>query len=289
MIKRIRIQAYQVGLVFENRKLTKVLQEGVYWISWKKEVSIFEMKQSFVAPMELNILLENETLASLLEVVEIADNEISLYFANGIFKEVLGTGRYAFWKGYAKNEFIKADNSKVEITENIPVHLMENAKIRAYIRRLSVLPFEKGLLFVNGKLVKEVGPGIHYFWNNGITVEIKTMDIRQQQMEISGQEILTKDKATLRINFFAQYQMIDIMKALQNNKEVEKQLYIVLQLALRALVGGYTLDELLHNKEAIVASITKETKEQITALGIQVVEAGIRDIILPGDMKEIMN
>ena len=88
-IKNVKINAYQVGLVFENRKLIKVLEEGAFWIFGNKEVKIYEKNQSFVPPIELNILLENQELASLLEVVEVADNEIALYIVNGIFKEPL--------------------------------------------------------------------------------------------------------------------------------------------------------------------------------------------------------
>jgi hypothetical protein len=132
MIKRIRIQAYQVGLVFEQRKLVDVLQEGTFWVLGNKEVIIYEMKSSFVAPFELNILLQNEQLASMLEIVEIADNEMALYYVNGIFKEILNTGRYAFWKGYNENKFVIADVSKVEITEEIPSTFLENIKIKQY-------------------------------------------------------------------------------------------------------------------------------------------------------------
>ena len=57
----------------------------------------------------------------MLEIIEVADNEIAFYFVNGIFKEILTTGRYAFWKGYTENKFVKADLSKVNITEQIPV------------------------------------------------------------------------------------------------------------------------------------------------------------------------
>lgn len=288
-MKRIKINAYQVGLVFENRKLVTVLQEGTFWIFGNKDVMVYEMNQSFVAPVELNILLQNELLASMLEVVEVADNEIVLFFVNGMFKEVLTTGRYAFWKGYADNKFIKADLSKVNITEQIPVNLLENVKVRAYTRRFQVLNFEKALLFVNGAFVKELVAGTYYFWNNAITVEVKNVDVRQQQMEISGQELLTKDKAALRINFFVRYQVVDVVKALVNNKDFEKQLYVLMQLALRAFVGNFTLDELLSKKDTIAATILEETTNKIAELGLTVSDAGIRDIILPGDMKEIMN
>ncbi|MFY0483028.1 slipin family protein [Flavobacterium sp. PLA-1-15] len=289
MIKKVRINAYQVGLVFENKKLVNVLEEGSFWILGNKDVMVFERKQSFVAPIELNIMLQNEALASLLEVVEVADNEIALYFVNGIFKEVLTTGRYAFWKGYAKNEFVKADLSKVYITEQIAMVLLENAKVRMFVRRFNVANSDKGLLFVNGTFVKELAAGTYYFWNNAISIEVKTADMRQQQLEISGQELLTKDKAGLRINFFVSYQVKDIVKALVENKDYEKQLYVLMQLALRAFVGGFTLDELLNRKDAVAQEILEHVSGKINALGLAVADAGIRDIILPGDMKEIMN
>ena len=289
MLRRIRINAYQVGLVFENRKLVTVLQEGAFWLWGNKEVVVYEMNRSFVPTVELTILLQNEMLASMLEVVEIADNEIALYFVNGIFKEVLITGRYAFWKGYVNNEFVKADLSKVNITEKIPMVLLENIKLKTYVRRFVVLNYEKALLFVNGSFVKELNAGTYYFWSNAITVEVKNVDIRQQQMEISGQELLTKDKAALRINFFVKYQVKEVVKALVDNKDFEKQMYVLMQLALRAFVGGFTLDELLSRKETIAKEILQEVSIKINDLGLVVSDAGIRDVILPGDMKEIMN
>ena len=289
MIRKIKVNAYQVGLVFKNGKLISVLQEGTFWILGTKKVLIYEMNQSFVAPIELTILLQNEQLASMLELVEVADNEIALYFANGIFKEVLGTGRFAFWKGYSEKRFVKADLSKVNITEQIPVTLLENVKVRPFTRKFQVLNFEKALLFVNGSFVKELTSGTYYFWNNAISIEVKTADVRQQQMEISGQELLTKDKAALRINFFVSYQVVDVLKALVNNKEFEKQLYVAMQLALRAFVGGFTLDELLNRKDTISKEILEQVTAKINDLGLTVSDAGIRDIILPGDMKEIMN
>jgi hypothetical protein len=289
MLKRIKIEAYQVGLVFENRKLIEVLNEGKYWLYGNKEVMIYEMKQTFVAPFELNILLQNEVLASMLEIVEVGDNEIALYFVNGIFKEVLTTGRYAFWKGYVENKFIKADLSKVNITEQIAMNLLENAKVKMFTRKFQVMNNEKALLFVNGTFVKELSSGTYYFWSNTIPVEVKAIDVRQQQMEISGQELLTKDKAGLRINFFVRYQVTDILKALVNNKDFEKQLYVLMQLALRAFVGGFTLDELLAKKDTITDAILVEATSKINELGLVISDAGIRDVILPGDMKEIMN
>lgn len=289
MFRIVKINAFQVGLVFENRKLVKVLNETGYWLLYNKEVLVYEMDQVFKPSIELDILLQNEALAEILEVVEVADTEIALQYVNGNFQEVLTAGRYAFWKGYTKNEFTKVDLSKVYITEQIPVVLFQNVRLRPYIRVYTVLNFEKALLYVNGLFVKELTAGTYYFWNNAITVEVKNIDIRQQQMEISGQELLTKDKAALRINFFVKYQVKDIVKALVDNKDFEKQLYVTMQLALRAFVGTFTLDELLGKKDSMATAIMGEAASKIEALGLVVYDAGIRDVILPGDMKEIMN
>ncbi|WP_235819703.1 slipin family protein [Flavobacterium davisii] len=357
MIQRITIETFQVGLVFKNKKLTKVLTEGKHFlIGTQLEVRYFDMRTPFETDLELDVLLKNETLTQMLEVVEVADyhvvlqfvnknfktvlkrgkyafwkgvyqyqfitynmtlefvapthldillkneelatlldvitvkdNEIVLQYVNDNFKEVLTAGKYAFWKGFTQYDFKTIDLNQTEIIENRDKKLLEHPKMKAFVQKFDVLNYEKGLLFVNGKLTQVLEAGTYNFWNNGTTLEVKTADLRQQQMEISGQELLTKDKANLRINFFAKYQVTDIQKALTENKDYEKQLYILLQLALRAYVGGYTLDELLTKKDEIGQAILAETETKVTALGVAVFDAGIRDVILPGDMKEIMN
>ncbi|CAM3778626.1 slipin family protein [Flavobacterium branchiophilum] len=289
MIKKVKIEAYQVGLVMKNRALDQVLNQGNYWLWGTNEVKLYDMKQSFVSPIELTIALKNSTLASMLEVVEVKEHEIVLYFVNGLFREVLGTGRYAFWKGYQENSFTKVDLSKVAISEPISKTILENMKVKSYVRKFQIMSYEQGLLFVNDVFQQKLESGVYYFWNNAIPVEVKKVDVRQQQIEILGQELLTKDKATLRMNFFARYQVTDIMKAIVENKDFEKQLYVMLQLALRAFVGTYTLDELLSKKDTIANIILEEVATKMERLGLEVSDAGIRDVILPGEMKEIMN
>ena len=93
----------------------------------------------------------------------------------------------------------------------------------------------------------------------------------------------------MRINGQAQYKVVDIEKALLQNKEYEKQLYVAFQLALREYIGAYSFDELLEKKESIAPYILKAIADKALALGVEVIGFGIRDIILPGDVKEIMN
>jgi hypothetical protein len=93
----------------------------------------------------------------------------------------------------------------------------------------------------------------------------------------------------LRVNAYAQYRVADVEKALLQNKDYERQLYVSFQLALREYIGTMTLDELLEKKETIAPFILKAVTGNAKALGVDVIGFGIRDIILPGDVKEIMN
>src|SRR3990170_4402351 len=288
-MKKVKVNAYEVGLVFKNGEYQKLLMAGTYWF-WKNEiVQLYDITKPFNAPIELNILLQDKSLADILHVVEVKDSEIVLQYENDLLKQVLNAGRYTYWKSVVQYAFVRADISKVEITENIERATLLSKQVANYVRNVSVESYEKAVLFIDGKFDKVLESGVYYWWKNNIAVHIARVDMRQQQLEVNGQEILTKDKAALRINAWAQYKVADIEKAVLENKEYDKQLYVAFQLALREYVAGYSFDELLEKKESIAPFVLQQVKEKAAALGIAVNGFGIRDIILPGDVKEIMN
>ena len=129
----------------------------------------------------------------------------------------------------------------------------------------------------------------YYYWNNVISMEVKTVDMRVQHMEVSGQELLSKDKASLRVNFYIRYKVADLVKAVTEDKEYDKQLYILVQLALREFVGAMTLDELLNRKNEVGAAMIGLFVREAASLGVRGADAGIRDVILTGEMRDIMN
>ena len=288
-MRKVKVDAYEMGLVFKNGAYRGMLKEGKYWF-WKREnVMVYSLTQPFNAPIELNILLQDSEIAEALIVVEVKDNEIVLQYENGLLKQVLTAGRYAYWKGPVKYEFVRADIGKIEITEPIDRMILLNKLVAPYVRSISVENFEKAILFIDGKYSGELNSGIYYWWKNSIAIHVGKVDTRQLQLEINGQEILTRDKAALRINAWAQYKVANIQKALLENKEYDKQLYVAFQLALREYVAGFNFDELLEKKDSIAPFVLENVKAKAEVLGVEVNSFGIRDIILPGDVKEIMN
>ncbi len=288
-MRKVIINAGNVGLVFRKEAYKRVLTEGSYWIALNERVIVFNMAKPFVPPVDLNILLRDKVLAALLTIIKVADNEIALKFEDGIFKGVLVPGKYAFWKGLTDYTFTMVDLGVKEIPDDLDKNLLVKPEIATYLRAYTVESFEKGIMFVDGKFEKMLDPGIYFFWKNAIPVSVVKADLRQLQLEVSGQEILTRDKAALRVNFYAQYRISDAVKAVVECKEYDKQLYILMQLALREYIGMYALDELLENKESVAKSILKNTGEPAARLGVEIVACGIRDIILPGEVKDIMN
>lgn len=287
-MKRVKVNAYQIALVFKRGVYQRMLKEGKYWL-WNEDAHIYDVTKPFVAPIELNILLKDEQLADALHVVEVNDNEIVLQYENGLLKQVLIAGRYTFWKAVINYNFIRADISKIEIADNIERAVLQNRLLANYVRSYTVESYEKALLFVDGKYVQTLQSGVYYWWKNNVVINVGKVDMRQQQLEINGQEILTKDKAALRINAWAQYKVADIERALLHNAAYDKQLYVAFQLALREYIAGYSFDELLEKKDGMGPFVQQQVNEKAEALGIGVNSFGIRDIILPGDVKEIMN
>lgn len=287
-MKQVKVNAYQVGLVFKNGVYQRMLKEGKFWL-WNEEVKLYNITQAFVAPVELNILLQDAALAEALHVVEVKDSWIVLQYENGLLKQVLTPGRYSFWKSAINYEFVYADTGKIEITENISRAVLLSRQVIGYVRTAAVESYEKAVLFVEGKYVQTLQSGVYLWWKNSVSVVVGKADTRQQQLEINGQEILTRDKAALRINAWAQYQVADIEKALLQNKDYDKQLYVAFQLALREYIAGFGFDELLEKKESIALYMLQRMKTDAERLGVTVNGFGIRDIILPGDVKDIMN
>ncbi|MBL7728622.1 MAG: slipin family protein [Dinghuibacter sp.] len=288
-MKKVQVHKGRVGLVFKKGNYQEVLTAGTYWFWRGEQVMLFDITREFNAPVELGLLLHDEQLAGMLHLVEVGDNEIALHYENGLLKQVLTAGRYAFWKGVIRYEWVKADIGKVDITENIGRTTLQHPLLAKFVRSYTIENYEKGVLFVEGKFAGVLGNGVYFWWKNNTAIHVGRVDTRMQQLEINGQEMLTRDKAALRINAWAKYKVTDIEKALLQNKEYDMQLYVAVQLALREYIGGMGFDELLEKKTELSPFVLQRVQETAAALGVEVSAFGIRDVILPGDVKEIMS
>lgn len=288
-MKNITINTDHAGLVYKNGVFKKVITAGNYWFWFGETVEVYDQSKTLIAGTELNVLLLDKDFEALVHVIDVKDKEIALVFQDGKFKQVLAPGKYAFWKGLNNYSFQILDISDYQTTHTVDRYILEKSPMAAYVRSCKVENHERGLMIVDGKFEKELPAGTYFWWKNPTNIQLIKADTRQQNMEISGQEILTRDKAQLRINFTMQYMVTDVRKALLDNKDFEKQLYVNIQLELREVVGKLSFDELMENKERISGSVLAASKTAAASLGVELTGCGLKDIILPGDIREIMN
>lgn len=288
-MKRVTVHLNEVGLVVKNNAVVRVLPAGKYWLGFGEKAEIYDMSNAFHTPYNIDVLLQLDSFKDFVEIVEVADNELCIVYVNNNFNKVLPSGRHIFWKGLQNYRFQIEDISTIEIASTVSCQLLEKQTLAYYVRQYKLEHSEKGLLFVDGNFVKVLDAGTYYWWKNATTIFVSKVDMRVATMEISGQEILTKDKAQIRVNFSVQYQISDIVKALLDNKEYDKQLYTLMQLVLRRYIGQMTLDELMDNKAEIFKYVIEATTGDAKALGLVLLNGGVKDIILPGDVRDIMN
>ena len=283
------INDQSIGLLFKNGNYLRMLGPGKHFI-WPGQTLETCTRGTYAAnSLPLTLLLKDPQVKAQLRYIEIKDNELGLQYKNGNFQHAIQPGTYGHWIDDEERRFVIFDINNPVIDSSIDPNIYSRPQLVNYIRQFMVESYEKGLLFIDNKFEKVLEPGLYSFWKNATPLNVVKVDIRQLQLEVSGQEILTSDKAAVRVNFFCQYKITDVMKAVVNVKEYEKQLYILLQLALREYVGGLSLDGMLEKKEEVGPFVAEKLQEKCAELGLQIITAGIRDIILPGEIRDIMN
>lgn len=286
---RMKIKTYEKGLVFKGQELIGVLNSGTHWIIGNKRVKVYNTLMRFEAPIDLALLLKNEELYEQLDVLEISEDQIALVYRNNILQSVLSEGTFAYWKEHSIYTFQILDMSKIRVQEDLSKKALDSLVMKNIVKRAEIRNFEMGLVQENGELLEALSPGVYHFYKQLSNVQVDVIDLRQQSMELGGQEILTKDKANLRINFEFAFKVVDPVLALLKNVDFRKQLYTIMQMSLRAYVGGLNFDELLGLKAQVGPFIKDASLEKCEALGVELISCGIKDIILPGDIKDIMN
>jgi regulator of protease activity HflC (stomatin/prohibitin superfamily) len=301
-IKRIVIAQHERGVYLKDRNIVKILEPGIYrLLDWYGRVSVevYNLTISEFNHAYADVLLkDNRSLVNkYFQFVELEEYQVALVYKNGKLSGVLAPGtRQLYWNGLVE---IKIEIFNIEQDYAVPkaiVGLIANARMDSMPREVinyvaigEISDNQLGMLIVNGEMIKALKAGLYAYWKFNRNIKIEYVELRLQVMEVHGQEILTKDKVSLRINLSAQYQITDPVIARSKLVNVTDYVYRELQFALRQAVAARTLDALLSNKDELDRVIYSVVREKINEYGIDVRSVGVKDVILPGDMKEILN
>jgi regulator of protease activity HflC (stomatin/prohibitin superfamily) len=161
-------------------------------------------------------------------------------------------------------------------------------------RSIIIKDTHRGLWYENGVLVKVIEAGRYKlpllqggFW--GPWVEIVLVDVRERELTIKGQEILTADKVAIRVSIIVQFRVTDPRAAIHEVEKYEERLYSDVQLAARRSLASMTLDEILTNRNRLSEDILHDVKEIAARYGVLILRADVKDLVFPGNLQEIMN
>jgi len=175
-----------------------------------------------------------------------------------------------------------------QLSAKLMRRLAETNQTRQFVI-VSVAEGSVALLFTDGVLTKVLEAGVHAFWKAGRSVTQKIIDLKRQALDVTGQEVLTLDRVTIRINLSAEYRVVDPVKAASEVKDFTDTLYRALQLVFRKQLGALKLDQILERKGEVNAEAAGKIRSDMVRIGVEVSDIVLKDVILPGEMREILN
>lgn len=290
MFARFYIRQHERGLLFRNGDLIDVLAPGVHYTwRWNDRVEIVDTLQTRFDHKLLDVLIRNEKLASQLVVVDLTDTQRALVWKDGRLLQIVGPGRHAYWREPSKIEVETFSIETVRFTHAKLQTVMSHPDAPRWLTGVRVEQDEDVLLYRDGQFVETLTQGLHAFWSHAGRFTSKIYDRREQTADVAGQEIITQDKVTLRVNLVVTWLIADVLKVARTCTDAAQALYREAQLVLRAAVGARSLDALLADKEAVGNEVRQALSARAAELGLLVKSVGLRDIILPGDMKTLLN
>lgn len=294
----VRVRRHERGLLFLNGDFARMLSPGVYRF-WDRLLSESRAHVDTVSLLQprfehklLDVVLQDPSLRDQLIVFDLAQTQRALVWVGERLHAIHGPGKYAYWNAppaaaSVRVEFVDAADLRFVHPKRDSV--VEHPHASAWLEVVDVPPESAVLLYRSGDLESRLAPGRHVLYRGVGKLAYRTVDLREKTAEVAGQEIMTSDKVSVRITLVVSYQIVDPVKSVSVVADVDQALYREAQLALRSSVGTRSLDQLLADKNSVGGEVRAALASRAKDYGVEVRSVGLRDIILPGDMKIILN
>ena len=254
MLKTVKIRSYEVGLHFRDGEFKGLLGAGRHWFFdplGKVKVEVVSQRSPWLTHEKLDVIVKSGALKDRAVVLDLKDHQRALVWVDGRFSHVLPPGLYAYWTTFREVAVEVIDAQKVRFEHKDLQVIVRSALADRVLDTFAVEQGHVGVLFEDGNYVETLPPGKYAFWKNVAKVTLVPVDLRETMLDIGGQEIMTADKVTLRLNAVVTYRVADAHKALSAADDARQALYREAQLALRAVIGGRELDQFLADKDAV--------------------------------------
>jgi regulator of protease activity HflC (stomatin/prohibitin superfamily) len=292
VLRRFKVREHERGLLFRDREFKRVLRPGRHWVwdpLFKVRVDVVSVRDVWLNHKELDVVAKSGALGDEARVVDLKDHERAVEWVDGRIEGVLKPGLYALWTVFHDVKVETFDARAVRFDHTDLAAIVQTKGSAVLLEMVTVEAGHAGLFFKDGRHEATLAPGAYALWKGVAKTRVLDVDLRELVVDVAGQDIMTADKVTLRLNAVVTYKVADPVKAATTVEDYRQALYREAQLALRAVVGTRELDALLSDKDAVARELGGIVRVRVAGFGVEVVALGIRDVILPGEMKDLMN
>ncbi|MCP3098351.1 slipin family protein [Myxococcus sp. K15C18031901] len=295
---RVDVGQHERAFVLVDEQPTRYLTPGRHRLTYPfKSVRIVRVATGMPLT-DLDTALLPLVPESDLQVITLGADDRALVFHRGRPYKWLGRGQHALWTVERLPARDREPGAPAVSVERIDTLRLEAEPLRDDIRPLvpasdyTEATATEGcvvLRYVDGALDAVLPAGRHAAWTVSRKVQLAVIDLRERLLHVTGQEVMTKDRVTLRLNLSAAFRVADARRLAVVARTPDDILYLAMQLAAREAVAARTLDELLAARDEVAAVLHTQVAERAAAVGLEVLRFGIKDVVLPGDMKELLN
>lgn len=295
---KIEILSNERAFLVEDGRPVKYLQPGVHRV-----FGLFtQTRVEKVSTVNLLAELDERRLALVpaedLMVVTLAEHERGLVRKRGKPALWLGAGVHQVWT--VERQVERATGT---VKPLITLEVFDTSGVEAKPLTADVAALAKGrdyveatapeghvvLRYVDGQLDAVLPAGRHAAWNTLRTVNLAVIDLRERVLAVNGQEVMTRDRVTLRLNLSATFRVKDAKRMAVVARAPEDVVYLAMQLAARDAVTVRTLDELLGLRDELAKVMAPSVRARAEGVGLELIDLGVKDVVLPGEMKELLN
>ena len=293
-----KLLGYERVTVTENERVL-ALQKGRFMGILDPGVHLLRKRDLTLEPHNLSrpeftsaykaALLKDASLTTHLTRFRAGRDEILVILRDGLIYEVLAPDTEAvYWTATGPWDTETVDVSDgLEVAADLALRLTRAGRLEK-VASFEVPEGSVGLMSLEGAYTRTLEAGTHRFWGVARKVTVKLVDMRWRSHDAGGQEVLTRDRVSIRVNLAADFRVKDPVKAVGLVKDYEEALHRALQFAFRKTLGALTLDQLLADKVAVDVEVADNLRAEMEILGLEVGQIALKDVILPGEMREIL-
>jgi len=156
------------------------------------------------------------------------------------------------------------------------------------VSAIRIVPqFQRLVVFRFGSCIGQKGPGIVFLYPFGID-RAMAVDLREEVREVPHQTNITKDNASIGIDFLIYWQVVDAVKSVLEVGNWRQAALGIATTTLRAVIGDIVLDDVLAQREHINQVLRTKLDETTERWGVKVTAVEIREIVPPKEILDAM-